>query len=101
MSYMTITSSSTQRHTMGMSWGQFLKLPWEVSGTTDFCTAEVATRYSLMQIIAPDLVLSSQGGVVVCRERLGSLLSSCYMTDMQGDARQCFSSIRRFPPLLM
>jgi hypothetical protein len=86
---------------MRMSWGQFLKLPWEVSGATDFCTAEVATRHSLMQIIAPELVLSRQGGAVVRRERLGSLLSSSYMTNMQGDARQCFSSIRLFPPLLM
>jgi hypothetical protein len=101
MSYMITTSSPIQRHTMGISWGQFLKLPWEVSGTTDFCTAEVATGHSLMQIIAPELVLSCQGGAVVRRERLGNLLSSSYMTDMQGDARQCFSSIRLFPPLLM
>ena len=82
MSYMTITSSSTPRHKMGMNWGQFLKLPWEVAGTTDFCTAEVATGHSLMQIIAPELVLSSQGGVVVRQERLGRLLSSSHMTDM-------------------
>ena len=87
MSYMTITSSSTPRHKMGMNWGQFLKLPWEVSGATDFCTAEVATGHSLIQIIAPELVLSRQGGAVVRRECLGSLLSSSYMTDMQGDAR--------------
>jgi hypothetical protein len=101
MSYMTTTSSSTQRHPMGISWGQFLKLPWEVSGTTDFCTAEVATGHSLIQIIALELVLSSQGVVVVRQERLGRLLSSSHMTDMQGDARQCFSSIRLFPPSLM
>jgi len=86
---------------MGMSWGQFLKLPWEVSGATDFCTAEVATRHSLMQIIAPELVLSREGGAVVRRERLGGLLSSSHMTDMHGDAQHRFSSIRLFPPSLM
>ena len=101
MSYMTTTSNSTQRHMMGMSWGQFLKLPWEVSGTTDFGTVEVVTGHSLMQIIAPNLVLSRQGGAVVRRERLGGLLSSSHMIDMQGDAQQCFSSIRLFPPSLM
>jgi hypothetical protein len=101
MSYMTTTSSSTQRYTMGMSWGQFLKLPWEVSGATDFGAVEVATGHSLIQLIAPELVLSRQGGAVVRRERLGGLLSSSHMTDMQGDAQQCFSSIRLFPPSLM
>jgi hypothetical protein len=101
MSYMTTTSNSTQRHMMGMSWGQFLKLPWEVSGATDFGTVEVVTGHSLIQIIAPELVLSRQGGAVVRRERLGSLLSSSHMTDMQGDAQQCFSSIWLFPPSLM
>ena len=45
--------------------GQFLKLPWEVSGATDFCTAEVATAHSFIQIIAPERVLSRQGGAVV------------------------------------
>jgi len=86
---------------MGMSWGQFLKLPWEVSGATDFGAVEVATGHSLIQLIAPELVLSRQSGAVVRRERLGGLLSSSHMTDMQGDAQQCFSSIRLFPPLLM
>lgn len=85
---------------MGMSWGQFLKLPWEVSGATDFGTVEVVTGHSLIQIIAPELVLSRQGGAVVRRERLGGLLSS-HMIDMQGDAQRCFSSIRLFPPSLM
>ena len=86
---------------MGMSWGQFLKLPWEVSGATDFGTVEVVTGHSLIQIIAPERVLSRQGGAVVRRERLAGLLSSSHMTNMQGDAQQCFASIRLFPPSLM
>jgi hypothetical protein len=53
---------STQRHTMGMSWGRFLKLSWEVSGATDFCTAEMATGHRFIQIITLELVLSRQGG---------------------------------------
>jgi hypothetical protein len=67
----------------------------------DSCTAEVATGHSLIRIIALELVLSRQGGAVARQERLGGLLSSSHMTDMQGDAQQCFASIRLFPPSLM
>jgi putative transposase len=36
-----------QRRQGGMSWGQFLKMHWEVLAATDFFTVEVATWYGL------------------------------------------------------
>jgi putative transposase len=36
------------RRKAGMSWAQFLKLPWEVLAATDFFTVEVATWHGLM-----------------------------------------------------
>jgi len=37
-----------QRRKAGMSWGQFLKLHWEVLAATDFFTVEVATWHGLV-----------------------------------------------------
>src|SRR5262249_19517165 len=37
-----------QRRQAGMSWGQFLKLHWEVLAATDFFTVEVATWHGLV-----------------------------------------------------
>jgi len=37
-----------QRRQGGMSWGQFLKMHWEVLAATDFFTVEVATWYGLV-----------------------------------------------------
>jgi len=37
-----------QRRKAGISWSQFLKMPWEVMAATDFCTVEVATWYGLV-----------------------------------------------------
>jgi transposase InsO family protein len=37
-----------QRRKAGMSWAQFLKMPWEVLAATDFFTVEVATWQGLM-----------------------------------------------------
>src|SRR5919199_735068 len=36
-----------QRRKAGMSWTQFLKIPWEVLAATDFFTVEVATWHGL------------------------------------------------------
>lgn len=37
-----------QRRKAGMSWGQFVKLHWEVLAATDFFTVEVATWHGLV-----------------------------------------------------
>ena len=37
-----------QRRRAGMSWGQFVKLHWEVLAATDFFTVEVATWHGLV-----------------------------------------------------